>query len=326
MKELIKEYFFDEKKLPLVMESKDNSVPLAEFVAANKPEILAKMYENGAVLFRNFYTGEVGDFQQAVLELDPVKLDYNFRSTSRKTVNQNVLTSTSYPASEHILMHNENAYKTKWPMKLWFYCDIQPGKGGETPLACSKTMYQRMNPTILKKFEENRLMYVRNYQAGLDLPWQEVFQTEDKADVAKFCEANDIQYEWIGKNHLRTKNVSQTTYIHPVTREKVWFNQSHLFHVSALKPESRSIIVQAFGLDNVPRNVFFENGEPLDEGMLEEIKELFVDVKTAFPWQKGDAVLVDNMLVAHGRHPFEGDRRILVAMSEEYNSKAVPVA
>jgi len=36
----------------------------------------------------------------------------------------------------------------------------------------------------------------------------------------------------------------------------------------------------------------------------------------AFPWQPQDVMLLDNMLTAHGRAPFKGSRRILVAMAE----------
>ena len=35
-----------------------------------------------------------------------------------------------------------------------------------------------------------------------------------------------------------------------------------------------------------------------------------------FPWQRGDIILLDNMLVAHGRDPFRGPRKIAVAMGE----------
>jgi alpha-ketoglutarate-dependent taurine dioxygenase len=34
-----------------------------------------------------------------------------------------------------------------------------------------------------------------------------------------------------------------------------------------------------------------------------------------FRWQQGDFLLLDNFTVTHGRMPFRGNRRILVAMS-----------
>ncbi|MEV5548310.1 TauD/TfdA family dioxygenase [Streptomyces sp. NPDC052309] len=39
--------------------------------------------------------------------------------------------------------------------------------------------------------------------------------------------------------------------------------------------------------------------------------KLAVDVD----WAAGDLLLIDNVLVAHGRRPFTGRRRVLVAMS-----------
>jgi hypothetical protein len=33
-------------------------------------------------------------------------------------------------------------------------------------------------------------------------------------------------------------------------------------------------------------------------------------------WRDGDLLLIDNVLVGHGRRPYTGSRRILVAMSD----------
>jgi hypothetical protein len=33
-----------------------------------------------------------------------------------------------------------------------------------------------------------------------------------------------------------------------------------------------------------------------------------------FTWRQGDVVLLDNMLAAHARDPYEGPRKIVVAM------------
>jgi hypothetical protein len=38
--------------------------------------------------------------------------------------------------------------------------------------------------------------------------------------------------------------------------------------------------------------------------------------KRAFAFQTGDVLMLDNMLAAHGREPYGGQRSVLVAMAE----------
>jgi len=49
--------------------------------------------------------------------------------------------------------------------------------------------------------------------------------------------------------------------------------------------------------------------------VLDEIRDVYRCHAVQFPWQNGDVMMLDNMLVAHGRTPFKGARKILVAMA-----------
>jgi hypothetical protein len=37
------------------------------------------------------------------------------------------------------------------------------------------------------------------------------------------------------------------------------------------------------------------------------------------PWQEGDIMMLDNMLVAHGREPYAPPRQIVVGMAEPWS-------
>ena len=69
---------------------------------------------------------------------------------------------------------------------------------------------------------------------GLDLPWEQAFNSEDRQVVERFCRSNRIDLEWKADGELRTRQVCQAVARHPHTGESVWFNQAHLFHVSNL--------------------------------------------------------------------------------------------
>jgi len=60
-------------------------------------------------------------------------------------------------------------------------------------------------------------MYVRNFGDGFGLPWQSVFQTENKAEVEAHCAKNNIQLEWKEGNRLRTKAIRRAATPHPLS-------------------------------------------------------------------------------------------------------------
>lgn len=273
------------------------------------------LHDHGAILFRGFRRGTVADFHDFAAKFGGELLSYEFGSTPRNRVEGGVYSSTEYPAQQWIPQHNEQAYTSLWPATIWFYCDTAPLAAGETPLADSREVHRRIDPAIRRRFADKRLMYVRNYGGGLDLPWERVFNTTDRAAVENFCRARGIAWEWLDDDRLRTRQICQSEAVHPATGAVVWFNQAHLFHVSALDPDLRETLLSVVEEEDLPRNVLYGDGSAIEESILDEIRAVYRGAMLRFPWRGGDILLLDNMLMTHGRAPFTGPRRILVAMA-----------
>lgn len=276
----------------------------------------------GGVLFSGFEVGGPEAFRAFAASFGHPLLNYEFGSTPRSKVHGGVYTSTEYPAHQHIPLHNEQAYTREWPMKIWFYCDLAAQEGGQTPIADSRAVYRAMDPDIRQRFAEKGLMYVRNYGNGLDLPWQRVFNTDSRAEVEAYCAKQHIAFEWTDDGELRTRQRCEGVARHPVTGDAVWFNQAHLFHISALEPDTREVLVDSVGEENLPRNVYYGDGSPIPDQDLDRVRAVLEQHKVVFPWQQGDVLMLDNMLAAHARAPFKGPRKVLVAMAQGHGQAA----
>jgi alpha-ketoglutarate-dependent taurine dioxygenase len=319
---LSKSFLSSDSRLPLVVEPngvQDFDVRLDGLRAW----VHAYLPRFGGMLFRGFRVDSTEAFERMVKRVTPDLLGYEFRSTPRSHVADRIYTSTEYPAHQHIPLHNENAYTTEWPMKIWFCCVVAAQEGGATPLADSREVFNRIPAKIRNRFIEKKVMYVRNYGNGLDLPWEKVFNTSDRGEVDRFCRRAGIHHEWKKDGELRTRHVCQAMAVHPQTGEAVWFNQAHLFHVSNLEPGVRASLLEVVSEEDLPRQTYYGDGSAIEDSILDEIREVYRSGAVEFPWQAGDVMLLDNMLAAHGRAPFRGPRKVLVAMAEPCSAAVV---
>jgi alpha-ketoglutarate-dependent taurine dioxygenase len=302
--------------LPLVVTPAVEGLEIAAWIAENTSFVRDRLLTHGGLLFRGFRPRAASDLQEIVTALSGETMSYTFRSTPRKEVSGRIYTSTEYPADQTIPMHNEMSYTSSWPLKVWFLCVEPAEKGGDTPIADSRKVLERIPADVRASFEEKGVMYVRNYGGGLDLDWQDVFQTSDRSEVAAFCRHAGIDFEWRGEDRLHTRQVRPATARHPEDGAEVWFNQAHLFHVSSLPAELRETMLAQFSASELPRNTFFGDGSSIEPEALDEVRRAYEHETIRFPWQRGDLLLVDNMLTAHGRTPFSGPRKIVVGMAE----------
>ncbi len=191
--------------LPLVIEPDADPVELLEWATRHRAFIETHLRQHGGILFRRFAAPSVAVFEQFMRTLCGALLAYTYRSTPRRQVHGHIYTSTEYPADQAIPLHNEEAYAATWPRKIAFFCVRPAAQGGETPIADSRNVFARIAPDIRERFMHKQVMYVRNYGDGVDLSWENVFQTRSKADVEAFCQRAGIAFEWKDGHRLRTR-------------------------------------------------------------------------------------------------------------------------
>jgi alpha-ketoglutarate-dependent taurine dioxygenase len=305
--------------LPLVVEA-DGATPLLAWFEENRAAVAEETLERGGVLFRGFGLAGVNAFEEFVRAASPDLMEYKERSTPRTEVGNRIYTSTEYPAHQQIAHHNEFSYAYTWPMRIFFFALIAPKKGGETPIVDSRKVYQSIPQDVRAKFEEKGVMYVRNYGTGIDLSWREAFQTGDRSKVEEYCRNAPVEWEWLPDDRLRTRQIRPSVARHPETGEMLWFNQAHLFHISNLDGEVRSAMQQVFDEQDLPRNACFGDGTPIADSDLEAVRQSYRAHEVVFQWQDGDVLMLDNMMVAHGRNPYQGERRILAALAQPFNA------
>jgi alpha-ketoglutarate-dependent taurine dioxygenase len=114
---------------------------------------------------------------------------------------------------------------------------------------------------------------------------------------------------------MRTRHLRPAAAKHPTTGEEVWFNQADLWHPSSLPERIRTALLAMLAEDDLYHNVRYGDGAAIDPADLQVVGATFRRHASVFPWVAGDVLIVDNMLVGHGRNSFVGPRRILAAMS-----------
>ncbi|SCF27469.1 Taurine dioxygenase, alpha-ketoglutarate-dependent [Micromonospora purpureochromogenes] len=306
--------------LPVVVEN--DGTPLTELVDRRRTELRAALAVHGGLLFRGFDVGGVDGFDRVVRAFSGEPLTYTERSSPRHAIKGRVYTSTDYPPDEEIFLHNENSYQARWPLTLFFYCISPPDTLGATPLADVRRVYAEIDPAVREEFVRRRWMLVRNFHADFGTRWQDVFGTDDRAEVEAYGAANRIRLEWVGVDGLRTRAVRDAVHHRPGSDTPRWFNHATFFHVSTLPKDYQEGLLDMFGADGLPANTYYGDGGEIPADVMDHLRAAYRAASVRFDYRRDDVLVVDNMTAAHGREPFTGARRIAVAMAEPHTPES----
>jgi alpha-ketoglutarate-dependent taurine dioxygenase len=313
---MIKTSFLNHQKLPLVVEPVfDASFNSLLEIANELREFLREhLLRYGAILLRGFQMENTADFEKFARIFSEKELfNYAGGVSPRRLLSDGVYTSTEYPAQFSLSLHNELSYSNIYPSLLFFGCLIAPQNGGETTLGDSRRILQKIDWQILDVFNRKKLCYVRNLQAdkGSGYSWQEAFESDDKETIENVCRKAGADYVWKADGGLRVSQIRPAILKHPVSGEEVWFNQADGFHPSNLGEE----LLKTLSEDELRLNVYFGDGSLINSEMLDHIRAVLQSETIPHRWQVGDILILDNVLSAHGRMPFSGARKIILAMT-----------
>lgn len=276
------------------------------------------LYEQGALLFRDFNVHTSKHFK-AIANMFAQDLMSDNGEHNPIDDSNGVFTPVSYSAKEKLLWHNENSFNKTWPLMIIFGAHVPAIVGGETPIVNSHDMLDALDPAVVEEFQQKGVMYVRTHGFGVGRSWQETFRVNTKIELEQKCHELDVVLEWHGSDKLVTRQVRPAIVEHPITGVMSWFNQAQHWHPACLQESVRNYLLKLFGAQLLPRQCYFGDGSVISDETIQHILDVYGKLEVSFPWRSGDVMVLDNVLYAHARNPYEGERMLFVTMGHHHS-------
>jgi len=99
--ELVKiEFLPGAANMPLVVQPAVDGIDLASWAVSHRRFIESYLWKHGALLFRNFNVRNVTEFERFITGTSSEWAEYREAATPRRRINDNIHTSTEYPADQ----------------------------------------------------------------------------------------------------------------------------------------------------------------------------------------------------------------------------------
>ncbi|WDE02363.1 TauD/TfdA family dioxygenase [Thalassomonas actiniarum] len=305
----------DNEYSPYLIELDCDSTSALNYLSEHKNEIEEMLNTAGAVLVRGSRFDDHKAVQGGADLFFTEALKYNGEHYP-VAKNSSVQRPVDYANAEFLLWHNENTFNHSFPARAIFACELKATTGGQTPIVDSREVLNNLNSEVRDSFINKQVMYVRKYESHdfLGVGWKTIFNTEDKQQVEQLCREKHMDFEWVGADTLITRSIRPAVMNHPVSGQLSWINQVLHWHFHCLSPATQEDVKAMFEEELLyPRNCYFGDGSKIPDDYIDHIHDVYKQCQIQFDWKNGDLLLVDNILKAHARTPYEGERKILVS-------------
>jgi alpha-ketoglutarate-dependent taurine dioxygenase len=306
----------EEKPFPLIIKAKDLDLKQGmEWVTRNKDNIDQLLVKYGVVYFRGFGPKNAQEFNDFVECFGYENFPYIGGNAVRVQLAPRVFTTNEAPPSEPIPFHHELAQTPNYPKHLFFFCEVEPGKAGETSIMHAQEFYEELRAKFPEKVEEldkRKVRYIRvlseddDSSSAIGRGWKNTYNTDEKSKVE--AQLNDAGYnwEWLPNGNLKTISPElEAIKFYSKLGKKVYHNQ----------------LIAAFtgwidSRNDPKKAIVFGDKSAIDVEFMNETVKLAEKHRVNIPWKSGDVMLIDNMIAMHARMPFERPRKVLASMAK----------
>jgi alpha-ketoglutarate-dependent taurine dioxygenase len=284
------------------------------WLAAHRDALHEIAGEHGAVLIRGLGADNPETVQAVAGSLLGELMTEREGFAPRTTYPGGVYSGFQWSPEDPVCPHHELSYADPAPGLLLLACARRPDEGGAVMLVDGRRVLADLPPDVVAEFAEHGWLLRRSYRGEFGSGLARAFGGDTRAEVERYCRDRQIGLDWLADGTPRTTQRRPALVTHPVTGEAAWCNQIAFLSGWALDADVRDYLLAVHGPDGLPFDTARGDGQPLSAEVIGLLNAATERVAVPVPWQPGDLLLIDNVRMAHGRQPYQGQREVLVAL------------
>lgn len=221
------------------------------------------------------------------------------------------------PAHLTLAFHNEMAYLPSAVQIIAFGC-VSPAAtfgAGRTLIADNREALRQLPIAMARKMELEGVLYEQRLSDGTasgDAPvyktWQQAFYASTRREVETTLNSRGQEFSWKQDRSLVVRWKRPAFARHPSTGEEFMFHAILSGHTSWYDEWPPWSELEASAR---PWHSRWGDGTEFSEVELSALRNAYAaaSAATAFDWQAGDLLILDNIRFVHGRTAFDGDEQ-----------------